>query len=46
MGFGFGDTTGDRAKVEWVMHAPANTRVALTARHPRAGVVRAEVTLA
>jgi len=46
MGFGFGDATSDRAKVEWVIHAPVNTRIGLVARHARAGVVRAEVTLA
>jgi murein tripeptide amidase MpaA len=39
------DTTDDRAKVEWVVHAPAGGTVKLTARHERAGVVVAEVTL-
>jgi murein tripeptide amidase MpaA len=39
------DGTGDRAKAEWVVRAPVGTVVTLTARQPRAGVVRAEVTL-
>jgi murein tripeptide amidase MpaA len=38
-------TTDDRAKVEWVVHAPKGGTVKLTARHDRAGVVRAEVKL-
>jgi hypothetical protein len=38
--------TTDRAKVEWVVYAPQGGTVTLTARHDRAGVVRAEVTLA
>ncbi|MGQ9887870.1 MAG: M14 family metallopeptidase [Aggregatilineales bacterium] len=38
--------TADRAKVEWVVHAPRGGTVALTARHARAGVVYAEVKLA
>ncbi len=46
MGFGIGDATSDRAKVEWVIHAPVNTKIALVARHARAGVARGEVTLA
>ena len=45
MGFGIGDATSDRAKVEWVIHAPVNTKIALVARHARAGVARGEVTL-
>lgn len=32
--------TSDRAKVEWVVHAPKGGTVKLTARHDRAGVVR------
>ncbi len=39
------DPTEDRAKVEWVVRAPKGGTVRLTARHDRAGVVRAEVTL-
>jgi len=37
--------TVDRVKVEWVVHAPKGGQVKLTARHDRAGVVRAEVEL-
>jgi hypothetical protein len=40
------DPTKDRAKVEWVVRASAGSTVKLLARHDRAGVVRAEVTLA
>ena len=40
-----GDATDDRVKAEWVVRAPAGTTVKLTARHERAGVVRAEVVL-
>jgi murein tripeptide amidase MpaA len=44
--FGGGhDGTVDRAKAEWVVHAPEGTVVQVEARHQRAGVVRAEVTL-
>jgi murein tripeptide amidase MpaA len=39
------DATDDRAKVEWVVRAPKGGSVRLTARHERAGVVRAEVAL-
>jgi len=39
------DATEDRAKVEWVVRAPQGGVVKLTARHERAGVVTAEVTL-
>ena len=39
------DPTADRAKAEWVVEAPAGTEVEITARHPRAGVVRTTVTL-
>lgn len=38
-------TTDDRLKVEWVVNAPNGGKVKLTARHERAGVVRAEVEL-
>jgi murein tripeptide amidase MpaA len=41
---GEGDTD-DRLKVEWIVHAPRGGTVKLTARHGRAGVVRAEVEL-
>jgi murein tripeptide amidase MpaA len=40
------DPTQDRAKVEWVVHAPQGGTVKLLARHDRAGTVRTEVTLA
>ena len=40
------DPTDDRAKVEWVVHAPQGGTVRLTARHERAGVVRDECPLA
>jgi murein tripeptide amidase MpaA len=39
------ETTDDRLKVEWVVVAPAGGQVKLLARHPRAGVVRAQLTL-
>jgi murein tripeptide amidase MpaA len=39
------DPTQDRAKVEWVVRATQGSIVKLLARHERAGVVRAEVTL-
>jgi murein tripeptide amidase MpaA len=39
------ELTGDRAVAEWVVRAPAGTRLALTARADRAGVVRTEVSL-
>lgn len=45
---GFGasaDATSDRAKAEWIVRAPAGTEVRVEARHERAGVVRASVTL-
>ena len=40
-----GDTTDERAKVEWVVHAPQGGVVRLSARHERAGSVLAEVLL-
>jgi hypothetical protein len=40
-----GDTTDERAKVEWVVHAPQGGVVQLSARHERAGSVLAEVLL-
>jgi len=39
------DPTKDRAKVEWVVHAPLGGKVQLLARHERAGVVRTEIVL-
>lgn len=39
------DITGDRAAAEWVVQAPPGTRLALSARAERAGVVRTEVRL-
>lgn len=39
------DPTDDRAKVEWVVHAPQGGTVRLIARHERAGVVRVECAL-
>lgn len=39
------DPTDDRAKIEWVVHAPKGGAVRLTARHERAGVVRVELSL-
>jgi murein tripeptide amidase MpaA len=40
------DPTSDRAKFEWTVRAPHGGEVQLTAKHDRAGVVRATVTLA
>jgi len=40
-----GDATDERAKAEWVVRAPKGTVVKLTARHERAGCVRAELVL-
>jgi hypothetical protein len=37
--------TADRAHVDWIVKAPAGTRLALAARHERAGALRAEATL-
>jgi hypothetical protein len=39
------ESTTDRIKVEWVVHAPKGGTVKLTARHERAGVVRAKLKL-
>ncbi|MCW5665206.1 MAG: carboxypeptidase [Piscinibacter sp.] len=39
------EVTADRALAEWIVCAPAGTRVALTARAERAGTVRTQVTL-
>jgi hypothetical protein len=40
------EPTSERVRVEWVVEAPAGTVVRATARHPRAGVCSAELTLA
>jgi len=40
-----GDPTDERAKAEWVVRAPKGAVIGLSARHERAGTVRAEVTL-
>ncbi len=40
-----GQPTGDRVKVEWVVHAPAGGTINLIARHERAGFVRTSLTL-
>ena len=37
--------TDDRAKIEWVVRGRAGDRIALSAKHERAGTVRAEVKL-
>jgi hypothetical protein len=37
--------TLDRIKVEWILRAPKGGKVKLTARHERAGTVRAEIEL-
>jgi murein tripeptide amidase MpaA len=39
------EPSSERVLVEWVVEAPAGTTVRATARHPRAGVARAELTL-
>jgi len=39
------NVTDDRAKVEWIVRAKTGDRVALVARHERAGTVRCEVEL-
>jgi murein tripeptide amidase MpaA len=39
------ELTADRAVAEWVVRAPAGTRLALSARCERAGAVRTEVVL-
>ena len=38
--------TDDRMKIEWVVTAKAGTTVKVSARHERAGTVRAEIKLA
>ena len=39
------DPTSERAKIQWVIRANPGETVQLIARHERAGIVRAEVTL-
>jgi len=39
------DLSADRAVAEWIVRAPAGTRLALSARADRAGAVRCEVVL-
>jgi len=39
------NVTDDRAKIEWVVRGRKGDRIALLARHERAGTVRASVTL-
>ena len=39
------ESTNERAKVEWVVKAKKGAKVNLTAKHERAGMVRAEVVL-
>ena len=39
------ESTTDRAKVEWVVRAPAGSSLRLVARHERAGVARATIAL-
>ena len=45
MWWGTDHSTAERTKVEWVVEAPAGTKVAVVARHERAGTVRAELVL-
>jgi hypothetical protein len=44
-GFSPDDSTTDRLKTEWIVHAPEGGHVHLVARHERAGVVRADIAL-
>ncbi|MDX6522020.1 MAG: hypothetical protein QOF08_2625, partial [Gaiellales bacterium] len=39
------EPSSERARCEWVVEAPAGTRLSVVARHPRAGVCRAEIEL-
>ena len=44
LGWGVGnEPSTERTRLEWVVEAPAGTEIAVTARHPRAGVARAAV---
>jgi len=40
-----GESTAERVKIEWVIHAPQGGIVKLSARHDRAGTARTEVLL-
>jgi Zinc carboxypeptidase len=40
------ESSSERAKLEWVIEAPAGTEITIEARHQRAGTVRRRVTLA
>jgi murein tripeptide amidase MpaA len=40
-----GEGTGDRLKVEWIVHAPKGGKVKVIAHHERAGTVRMELEL-
>jgi hypothetical protein len=40
------NVTDDRMKIEWVVRAPAGATIELSARHERAGTIRANVVLA
>ena len=46
IGWSVADPTDDRLKVEWVVRAPRGGTIKLTARHERAGTVRAKIKLA
>ena len=39
------ESTGDLAKLEWVVEAPAGTEIGIEARHPRAGTLQRRITL-
>ena len=39
------DPTDNRAKAEWVVQAKPGTKIEVTARHPRAGCIRADIQL-
>jgi murein tripeptide amidase MpaA len=41
----FDESTTDRKKIEWVLHAPQGGEVVLVARHDRAGVARASLAV-
>jgi hypothetical protein len=43
--WGGDDSTSDRAKIEWVVQAPAGSEVTVTATHERAGTVRTSIRL-
>jgi murein tripeptide amidase MpaA len=40
-----GEGTGDRLKVEWIVHAPKGGKVKVIARHERAGTIKTELEL-